>query len=401
LKIGVLIILLVLGPPAMSTSLDESEEGWITGTVRTSDGKPIPESYSLLTTTRQEGFTRRERVLRDYGLETDNDQTTFRMSVAPGDVTFILAAEGYAPAKTAEYAVKEGEEVSLGEIVLDDGFEGKVRCLDQAKKPIPNAEVKLVYKVGAGRHDLAVTGTADADGNVVFPGLFEHPAWLLTSAPGYAEHTIEYTFKPGGNMMRVYLVETDGVRVKVVREGTGDPIPGAVFKEIYCSDWEGSSSVWVLGKLEGERQSDANGICVLDYLKGWDEYAFMVEAPDGGRAILKGVRDGGWPRTLEVPHEIFISGKITLQSGHHETATLPEGLSFTSEIVIDKGFFGFLGRNTITQSSPVPVDEENGVGTFRIGRLWRGKHVLELPGITKTLDLSGPVEDVHLVIPAE
>jgi hypothetical protein len=128
-----------------------------------------------------------------------------------------LWSEGYAPF-VQDVEARQGEDVRLGEVLLEPGCELRGRLVDGAGRAVAGAEVFLGDEQDLGRFPLR--GRSDADGAFTVSGVSTAAANLVVRARGYAVASARLRLPQdvlGGAPFTVRLQRGATVRVHVER----------------------------------------------------------------------------------------------------------------------------------------------------------------------------------------
>ena len=278
----------------------------LSGTIRMADGSKLPgdANFRIHGDRRRHNTTMSARRSEDGSFSTSINYYT--------KVVLCVTAEGYAPAMSKTYYPKPGDSISDIELVLDKGFEGRIRFVNKDGKPIPGTRVSGNYIIkteggwtGIDWIDEVVSGD---DGIVIVEHCIDRPVKMSVRAHGYqAQDSKDVQLKPG----EVYvweLADAEPASGIVVSRETGQPIAGAEIrlcrKEKSDHRWGFSGQGILLAKTDGQGQF------VLGSLDEKWEYTFIVDAESYNRTVLPGVNMGDEGLRVELGPELHLSGRI-------------------------------------------------------------------------------------------
>jgi hypothetical protein len=284
----------------------EADRIHIFGKVRTADGSKFAENAYL----RIHGQRRRHSTTTSARLFLDG---SFSTSIEYySKVVLSVTAPGYAPVISEDYYREPGGSIADVELVLDEGFTGRIRFVDKAGKPIGGTKLSGSYIVkteggwtGISSIDEIVSGD---DGIAVLRHCIDRPVNMNARADGYqAADSVEVQLRPD----EVYvwqLAEAEPAIGIVVSQQTGRPVPGATISMCRKEKPDHTWGFGMPGKLLTE--TDEKGQFVLASLDENWEYTFIVDAEGYNRAIMTGVNMGDKELRVELGPERRLSGTI-------------------------------------------------------------------------------------------
>ena len=353
-----------------------AERARLLGTVRTSDGRPLPAKLEVLTVSKSP----RVNSFASQRIEG----STFKFTVSPGSVWIALDAEGYALALHGPIVALPGASVEGIDLLLEPGFNAALKITDPDGKPVPEAQVRLsqhLQNVGtAMRREYEVNDAGRAALEHVNGEVYA----VEITAAGYEPADGQVTFKPGQEVAWK-LIRARPATGQVVDE-QGLPIEGARLR--FCAE-EGGTSHGETGPVLAT--TDDQGRYVLDSLKSSRSYLLIVESPDGARTLVEGVRAGQEGRRVQL-RPLAVKGRVTgdLKLLHREKGrpVVTCGVSITTS---PNTSHGLLPRTE-------PVELRDGAAWFEFNDLLPGTVTITAGPLQKQLELREPIDDLVLDI---
>jgi protocatechuate 3,4-dioxygenase beta subunit len=161
-----------------------------------------------------------------FGANQSDPTGKFEIEVGNGTYYLMATASGFAPGKSAQFTVKEGDRIE--EIVIDLDAGATVQGVVVAAatgQPLAGANVSLVASPG----DLSTgwgwggppTKTTDAEGAFVLEGLPEGSVTIAATHPQYAQATVSGILVAKGRpaTARIEMTAGGGIRGLVMRGG--------------------------------------------------------------------------------------------------------------------------------------------------------------------------------------
>ena len=225
------------------------------GRVVDETGTPLPDVSVHATTTQPERRERRERYEDDpvqgandaiHWVRTDRDGRFTVSGLATGMArVHVRNDDGWAPHSSDEFAVRAGEDVDLGDLVLRRGAVLAGVVVDADGAPIADAQVlastwrveryvadelpedTLLFELGyvGGSAQTPRDRTAD-DGSFRLVGLAPDAVCVYASAPGHEPVKVG-DVAPGRDDLVLVLAPQTRAEVLVVGRRDGAPLPGA------------------------------------------------------------------------------------------------------------------------------------------------------------------------------
>lgn len=349
------------------------------GTVRTEDGRPLPERAYVDTY-----ITSGDSSAMSRGDELGE---TFKLNVSPGVIWLRLNADGYGPAIAGPFNGKSGEVIDDLEIVLPIGFPVDFEVTDEDGNPVSGASVSAGYITGGGSSN-AVQAVSDELGRGVLPHAIEGDYFVSAKAPGFQDTGSDRVPIVLGQTLRIALKRALLVTGQVVT-ADGHPIVGATIQEFVTRGGSEGSSIY--GPV-GNRlaTTDAEGHFVLDQLVSDRIYDVLVKHSEHGNRVYEGIQPGQSDLRLPLGPNFTLEG--TLQG---DLSSLPQRRGepyITIRQVVRLGPEGIRGWYS-DQATVVPTD--NG-GRFVISGLLPTEIKVTAGEHTVSLDLSEPRQQVAI-----
>jgi len=354
----------------------------VSGTVRTWDGKPLPNDWRVL-----HGTSRHPNSSASYSLNLKNG--AFSQKMQYGKIMLVAQADGYAPAFAWPLEARPGEPIENVDLVLEQGFSTELCIVDPNKRPIQGAALSGGYIVmpnhGSG---VALDAVTDANGMAELSHCTECQLRIRATVPGFQYDEKVFDLKPGKRQEWTLTPArlTSGV---VVSEATGQPIAGATFGLNRCqggpfhqgSDPYRNSTILAT--------SDAQGRFELTSLRDDTRYYFRIDAP--GHAVRFPYQIRAGQKDLRITHgqALYCQGKIV---GPLERLSI-----YRDRVYMSYNNPWNYGSDSGSHSYPqnYDVDIRDGVAWFKIEDLWPGRLTLYAGDRQLRLDIKDkPIEDL-------
>ncbi|HEY4312235.1 MAG TPA: M56 family metallopeptidase [Pirellulales bacterium] len=390
-QVGVAIAAELLSPAERLIVLDEERnrrrpvlpaeyrDGILEGTIRTSDGKPLPKGLHGTSLSRIEQSTYQGTVL----LATPQ----FSQKIRPGTVLLAVHAPDYAPALVGPFEVRSGETLGGINIVLEPGFAARFQLMNDARETVTEASAHLYFSQMHGGLDLPIK--ADATGVVMVAHVSDKPVDVTIKARGYQTwSTKDLVLKPDA-VVPVELIRgtpTTGV----VETVSGEPIAGATIR---CALQYGPGS---RGQNNGDRgpvlaTTDDAGRFSLDSLDDVAQYALLVDTPHDGRRLFTKIFAGDKPLRFTIGPDFAVRGRVTgdLSKLARDKETPCVDFNQQPSVQVSPDFsYGLLF------SGKANVEVVDGEGRFEITNLVPGKVAITASQHTIEQEVNNPRTDV-------
>jgi len=278
----------------------------VVGSVTTADGSPVPSGTSIgslviqprAVTNRARGHSRRPAPKYDFRFQVP----------AQGELHVFARVDGYAFADAGPIKLDDAKSPIEVKLVLNRGFEGRVRLTNQKGEPIADAPVEASYRIGTplsySTSDV-VRLRSGPDGMIRLPHAAQRLVAFTARTPGYQAADTVLTLKPN-ETPSWRLVPAEPATGHVVGLNTGKPIANAEFLLV-----NGTEPRQNLERAQRLGKSGADGSYSLSTLADGVSYGALVHAPGFGWAVVSSLRAGDRDRVIELPPAITVTGKIT------------------------------------------------------------------------------------------
>jgi beta-lactamase regulating signal transducer with metallopeptidase domain len=343
----------------------------ISGTVKTWDGKPLPENTSIyLKIKRNNG-----NMGRGIDMSTDDPLAaigTFNQKIEYGTVDLIITADGYAPIKVGPLHTEPGGKIEGLDYILQKGYSATVKVVDGNNEPIENVKITVAYS-RSGRASSSIFPTTDANGIATIENAADIGIFLTLDADGFEPYnTGTSDFDPFESKDSEFILNPDEINVIqltaskeingiVVSKETGEPVAGAILKEIGTSSIGNSLFPPRLGNNRRlETVSDENGRFRLRNINSNVGYLIGIEAEGYMWQYVSDVIPGTENITIELMPERPIKGTVIgdltkLEKDENDTPIVTYTL-FTQSA----------HGGSINEEEKATVKIENGIGYFEV-----------------------------------
>lgn len=385
----------------------------VSGVVRTSDGSPLPAPLSVYGTFSAPGIVATEGFanLNEPAGEFKFSEKTSGQKNARGDTGTLSLhigfradseeARRFAPTAIGPFPVKSGQVIDELELILEPGFDGKLRVVDPSDNPISDAFLFGTFHV-ADASSYARLGesrsTTDQKGLITISSSTSKLIWSTDiRAAGFQKKRVDLTLKPD-ETHTVILTPARPTSIQVTSGNDGKPVAGAFaynildqgthnghgFNRQYNDPRDDNAEIYQskYAPLYRYGPSDSNGRLTLDSLADGNIYEFLVMAPGYGPAVLKQIEAGDKPVDLPLYPELSVSGQIIGDLSQLRSRGRPaqKYLQYRNP-----------DRRSLLNAD---VEERDGKGHFQIHHLGRGGFWLQLPDRTVARKLTETIDDL-------
>ncbi|UCG46333.1 MAG: M56 family metallopeptidase, partial [Phycisphaerales bacterium] len=334
----------------------------LSGVVRTHDGRPLTKNASI----KVHWERPRHSGSAEIGVgpwDRFDESGAFSYRAEYGSIILLASAEGYAPAFAGPFEAEPGGAVSDIEIVLTDGFEGRIKVVDDRDNPVAGARLTggYVYPGGSWHHNIKLT--TDETGLAAI----EHAAsWDLAfqiSADGFEFERIN-RIKLRPDQITILRLAKAIATTGVVRSGkTGEPVADAEIRLLISKGPTGT--FFSGGQPDGppDAVADESGRFELNTLRSESRYLAMVGAPGFGNRFLTNLRAGQSGLEVLLGEKKRIKGRVIGDLDRLETASGAPVLRYLNK-------FGFEDHSNSSAWATCPVEIRDGTGYFEIDDCW-------------------------------
>lgn len=349
------------------------------GTIRTEDGRPLPERVHAYSYT-MSGDNSAMSAQGEFG-------ETFKTNVSPGVIWLRLNADGYGPAVVGPFNGRSGEVIHDLEIILPIGFPIEYEVTDEDDNSISDASVSAGYITGGGSSN-ALQSVSDERGRGVLPHAIEGEYFISAKASGFQNTGSDRVHIVRGQPLRIVLKPALLVSGQVVT-ADGRPIAGATLQEFVTRGGNGGNHIH--GPI-GDRlaTTDEEGRFILDQLVSGRIYDVLVKHPQHGDRVHEGIRPGQSDLRINLGPNFTLDGTLL-----GDLSSLPQqrGEPYINiRQAVPLGPEGIRGWYS-DQATVEPTD--NG-GRFVISGLLPGEITITAGEHVVTLDLSEPRQQLTI-----
>lgn len=363
----------------------------VSGTVRTSDGSPLPKDLLLQGTCQRPGYSGVSSIQVDDG--------AFESRISAGTAHFGVFCPDYAPAVAGPMELRPEVPLTGIDLVLEPGFSSRIRVTDEEDQPLSGVRILMRYDWpgdGFRAGGWPKTAVSGPDGEARLDHVGALPVFLDASQPGYEFSQRREERLSDNQVLHWSLRRARPAEGIVVEKATGKPIAGAALRLLVVDGPQGMNSS--LDTATTEAVTDPDGRFRLTQLRGDSVYTYLVDTPSHRRTWLTGVKAGDQDLQVEVGPPLYIRGTVTgnlelLEKWDWKTRTR------VPRIVVQNRVNYPSGNMTETDRREVPLEVRDGIGHFRVENLFAGQVTLSLEG-TKvpplTLDVTDPIDGLEL-----
>ncbi len=367
----------------------------ISGLITTADGSPPPTPLLL------NGVTRRPNHASSFTVLIEKDGR-FTQAVEFGSVFLYATAPtgDYAPVLLGPLQAEPGGKIDNLRLVLNQGVTAKIRLSDEQGQPVVGASLTAWHI--AGEHgNGALVGkwkvVTNEEGRAAFEHCADFPLTVDTETAGFQHDRVD--FRPqAGAPFEWRLTESRTTTGRIVSRDEGRPIVGAEVRLVQRLGFAPRTFMPHNEQVQPPVVTKTNkeGRFTLDSLRDDSRYTLWITSPDHGGEIAREVRSGQSDLEFELGPPRTLRGKVV--GALDRLQRLPVKGQMTPAFRC----INPLRLENVTYAFPmtVPVEVRGGEGHFEIRDLLPGQARLSFPGVTKTVPLSEPVEDLVIELTA-
>lgn len=368
----------------------EEDKITITGRIRTYDNKPLPDhSYISIRNVRPHHSGTTGISISESGPFSRDGNLSLKVEF--GTVWIGAEAEGYGPGFVGPLKTGPGGEIKDVEIVLEKGFKGQIKIIDDSGQPVAGAHLKGGYLYFPGSYSYTIEITSDSDGIATIEHTSSQTMAMQMSVDGYEHDTRkDIRLRPDKPVLWQLKssAETSGI---VLSNKTGKPVAAAQVR-LLALIGGGSIGSHSYGRNGSPMlaTTDDKGTFTLNTLRKDSRYILSVEAPNHGHRILYYVMAGQKDLQVYLPEELRITGRII---GPLEQLRQRDGkpvISYTSGLRFDDE-----GHWDVSKYANVEI--RDGVGYFELTDLWGNKVNIGSGSYRKRVDI-GDEETEEVII---
>ncbi|MCA9095888.1 MAG: M56 family metallopeptidase, partial [Planctomycetaceae bacterium] len=389
---------------------EQSPKVVIQGTIRTSDGKNLPEMFggTFMGTSKHRGSVIVSGVIGAEFRNNSGHVARFSHSLERYDeYRLMVDIPGYALCISEPISPSSDDRPVSVDLVLDHGFEGRLLLRGPERESVPNANVRALLFEEIKRFSNNGSSSSksfikvwdlksDASGLVRLPNAINLEMEWTVVAPGYQEDDFRRKLTPDVPV-EIALTPARPSGGRILDAVTGAPIKDA---ELIMVHWGIGNHRHSFGDPRRENgvvepyrvytRSDSDGKFVLDMLRDKVAYTFFVRASDGRCAALQDVKAGETePREVLIPVPIQVTGKVIGDISKLNTTYL-QGKQRPYVSWVNP-----LGEGVMyTLESPITPDADGGI--FEIRNLVPGKLELTISDRKVKLDVEKSITDLTI-----
>lgn len=364
---------------------NDTERLIISGTLRTEDGGPLPQSTWISTGTHRGNSGISASAGRVDGEKTDQ----FRVEVSPGVSWLKFTGDGYATAVAGPFVSGRTPEIADVSVVLKRGVPVPVRVTDDSGRPVTEAKVTASVQVSRIGFGVSQNVGTDSTGSTILNNVdLEHSYSFSITAPGFQKLEVPAQVLKGDGPLELQMTRAQIARGKILGPD-GAPLSGATLKVLrkrrpqFTDSTGRTEPAWATSNPQGE--------FVLDQLLDGTVYDFVVEHPDYAYALLRNVQPGDQNLIAQLQPGVTVSG--TIRGTPEQFDSLKKKYSGYRLLQQETEFFDANELSFGTQLKLTPV---NGEVPFRIEHLPLGKLVFSFDEQRIEQDVTSPVSDLVL-----
>lgn len=355
---------------------DYGPEGKVqfSGIVRTYDGKPIPSRVHLSFHSNRASYG----TSLAAGMAKDGH---FSQSIDYGTTYITATGEGYSPAFAGPFDAEPGGRIEGIELVLGEGFPGRILVVDEAGKPVQDAALTGGYTYpNSGSLFHTIQLATDASGVATLDHAAAEKITLQIRADEFEPQQIQDLVLDPDEIKTVVLKRAQPVTGIVLAETTGQPIEGAEIR-ILASAQGSRSSVEDRTSSPVGAVTDSEGRFELKCLRQDRRYLLFVRASGYAYRYVRDVETASRDLRVILGPARTIRGRIT-----GDLSLLPTDPQSGGPVIYMENSYRYPESSGYADSSrKTPVTIRDGVGHFEISDFWG-----------QTVTLSAGMEQVRL-----
>ncbi len=356
-------------------------KGYITvsGSVETLDKHPLPKNTQMkFYSFGKNASSSRGIPLTRKTFSTDVDFGVIYIQVYTPD-------SEYAPAFAGPLKTKPGVAIKDIKLVLEPGFQARLRLIDPAGKPVPNAQLTGGYKTVPFGYSHILNFTTASNGFITFIDSGKVPVAFNLTKEGYQTESRDFTFSPGRTELWT-ITPANPVTGTVYSSKTGKPIPNAVIRRLFERKQSGGTQYSpedapILAK------TDSTGRFTLNTLRDDSLYYLYIEASGYGSARLDRIQPGQQNLKIPLGPELYVRGKIIGPPGKPDEYLGPKQISYTKISTVETS-----GNRSMAKSLNLQI--RDGFGYFDIKDLWIGQLEITADGKNFLFDIDKSTDDL-------
>jgi beta-lactamase regulating signal transducer with metallopeptidase domain len=356
----------------------EEDKVLVSGAVRTYDGRAVPKDLAIMLHSKQ----LRHETTMSIGVSTKDQPlgvATFSNRVGYGRMYLMACTDEYAPAFAGPFDPDPGEAIEEIELVLAEGFPGRIRTVDEDGQPIERTQIVGGYLwPDSGSYHHTIKLITDPHGIATQEHAAEHMVNLQIEAEGFEIEQAQNLILAPDAITTITLKKARPTVGIVVAEATGQPIEGAQVHVLASVQGTASHTGGHVNSTP-DAITDGQGRFELSKLRRDRRHLLFVQAPGCAYRYIWDVESGDGDIRVSLGPKKTIRGRII---GDLSLLTT-DPKSGEPVIQVTNGYrYARSGYSDASGKSPVTVRE--GVGHFEIDDFW-GQTVAIQAGLERVL----------------
>lgn len=329
------------------------------GIVRTYDGKPVPSRVHLSFRSNRASYG----TSLAAGMAKDGN---FSQSINYGTTYITAIGEGYSPAFAGPFDAEPGGRIEKIELVLGEGFPGRILVVDEAGKPVRDAALTGGYTYpSSGSLFHTIQLATDANGVAAIEHAAAEKITLQIQADEFEPQQIQDLVLDPNEAKTVVLRRAQSVTGVVLAEATGQPIEGA---EIRIAASLRGSHPFVQDRTSSpaDAVTDSEGRFELKCLRHDRRYLLFVRASGYAYRYVRDVETASRDLRVVLGSAKILRGRVT-----GDLSLLPTDPSSGEPILYVENAYRYPESSGYADGTKkTPVTLRDGVGYFEINDFW-------------------------------
>lgn len=344
------------------------------GMVRTYDGKPVPSRVHLSFRSKRASYG----TSLAAGMAKDG---SFSQSIDYGTTYITAIGEGYSPAFAGPFDAEPGGRIEGIELVLGEGFSGRILVVDEAGEPVRDAALTGGYTYpSSGSLFHTIQLATDANGVATIEHAAAEKITLQIQADEFEPQQIQELVLDPNEIRTMTLKRAQPVTGIVLAEATGQPIEGAEIR-IMASMQGSRSFVEDRTSSPADAVTDSEGRFELKCLRQERRYLLFVRAPEYAYRYVRDVDTASRDLRVVLGPAKIIRGRVT-----GDLSLLPTDPGSGEPILYVENAYRYPeSSGYVDGNGKTPVAIRDGVGHFEISDFWG-----------QTVTLSAGMEEIRL-----
>lgn len=342
-----------------SGSISESNGIEVSGTIRTWDGKPLPENiFPVLDI--ESGYNSCLTQISATRLSDTPDKAEFHTQVKRGQFWISLSVEGYARACAGPFESRPGHDINDIELILENGFVGRIQVVNEAAQPIEDALLKGGYTSGDNKsYQITLNLKPTAQGLCQLDHASRQTMTLSGIAPGYEPQIVSSVILDPNDVYVIVLKESHPITGTVVAQETGLPIANTEIRLLMGKRKSINSYYGHINKTP-DTVTDAQGHFILDQVRTGSLHMIHITAQGREHLYLEDLPAGQEGLMLALGPQKILRGKIL-----GDLSQLEQDDSGHPIVSLQNAHTGYTAM-----ARDLPVTIQDGVGTFETDKIW-------------------------------